>query len=214
MKLKLLPWIPFAFLAISTGLYPVTYYILNIHSFGVLKDKPGTLVGNPWYVGSFYMHITFGGIALLIGWMQFSRKIRTKNIDFHRSIGKIYVLSVLLSSIGGLIIALFATGGLVSTLGFGLLAATWLFTDILAYRSIRRLDIPRHRAWMIRNYALAFAAVTLRIYLPIAMFALHADFLIAYRIIAWLCWIPNLVVAEIMIRRNAGVDIAGATQAI
>jgi hypothetical protein len=30
--------------------------------------------------------------------------------------------------------------------------------------------------------------------------AMGIDFLMAYRAIAWLCWIPNLLVAEWMIR--------------
>src|SRR5579859_2081006 len=214
MKLRNLPWIPFALLAILTGLYPAVYYIMDMHSHGVLPSKPASLVANPFYIGTFYVHITFGGIALLIGWMQFSRKIRTGNIRLHRSIGKVYILSVLFSSTAGFIIALFANGGLVSAVGFGLLALTWLFTDIWAYRSIRKLNIPLHREWMIRNYSLTFAAVTLRIYLPLSSFVFHMDFLNAYRGIAWLCWVPNLIVAEILIRRTAGVNTASAAGAI
>jgi hypothetical protein len=63
------------------------------------------------------------------------------------------------------------------------------------------LDIDRHRAWMLRNYSLTFAAVTLRIYLPLAAAVLHFDFIPAYRVISWLCWVPNLIVAEILARR-------------
>jgi hypothetical protein len=37
------------------------------------------------------------------------------------------------------------------------------------YLAIRRWDEPAHRAWMIRSYALALAAVTLRIYLPLEL---------------------------------------------
>jgi hypothetical protein len=53
---------------------------------------------------------------------------------------------------------------------------------------------------MIRSYALCFAAVTLRIWLPLFQFALGLEFIFAYRIIAWLCWVPNLVVAELIVR--------------
>jgi hypothetical protein len=48
---------------------------------------------------------------------------------------------------------------------------------------------------MTRNFALTFAAVMLRLYLPIAV-AAGADFELAYAIIAWLCWVPNLLVAD------------------
>ncbi len=39
----------------------------------------------------------------------------------------------------------------------------WLYTGAQAYLSIRRRDVVAHRRWMIRNYALTFAAVTLRL---------------------------------------------------
>jgi hypothetical protein len=44
---------------------------------------------------------------------------------------------------------------------------------------------------MVRNFALTFAAVTLRLYLPAWMIA-GVAFDVAYPLIAWLCWVPNL----------------------
>ena len=48
---------------------------------------------------------------------------------------------------------------------------------------------------MIRSLGLCFAAVTLRIYLG-AFFALGVPFEQFYTALAWLCWVPNLVVVE------------------
>jgi hypothetical protein len=56
---------------------------------------------------------------------------------------------------------------------------------------------------MIRSFALTLAAVTLRIYLPLAMIA-GLDFATAYPVIAWLSWMPNLVVAQLLVRRARG----------
>ena len=189
-----------AVLAVITGLYPVFYYVQSGNP-GLLHQKPAELLASYFYRGSFYTHITFGGMALLIGWMQFSKKIRARNPELHRGLGKAYMVAVALSAVGGYIIAMSATGGAVSMAGFGLLAIVWLYTDIRGYLAIRRLDIDRHRAWMLRNYSLAFAAVTLRIYLPLATAILHFDFIPAYRVISWLCWVPNLIVAEVLVRR-------------
>ena len=47
-----------------------------------------------------------------------------------------------------------------------------------------------------RNYALTLAAVTLRIELPLLQMAGGMTFDQAYATIAWMCWIPNLVLAE------------------
>jgi hypothetical protein len=72
-----------------------------------------------------------------------------------------------------------------------------------AYTSILKKDVRQHQNWMIRCYSLAFAAVTLRIYLPLSQAVLHADFLTSYRIISWLCWVPNLLAAEIIIKHRS-----------
>lgn len=97
--------------------------------------------------------------------------------------------------------AFHAFGGLPSRLGFGLLAAAWLATGLLAYRAIRARDVAGHRRWMIRNFSLTFAAVTLRLYLPAAVVS-GMKFEVAYPLIAWLCWVPNLLLAEFFFNRR------------
>jgi hypothetical protein len=205
MKLKNLPWIPFAFFAIAIGLYPLTYYIVDMHGKGLWASKSKELLENVVWHSAFYIHITFGGIALLTGWTQFSKRLRTRYLSTHRTIGKIYVCSVMLSSLAGFYIALFASGGIAATLGFGLLAASWFFTVLKAYTSILKKEFKQHENWMIRNYALAFAAVTLRIYLPFSQAVMHIDFITAYRIISWLCWVPNLIIAEIIVNKRVQI---------
>jgi hypothetical protein len=54
---------------------------------------------------------------------------------------------------------------------------------------------------MIRSFALTLAAVALRVYLPSAL-AAGIEFETAYPIIAWLCWVPNLLVVEFLIGRS------------
>jgi hypothetical protein len=201
MKAKNLPWIPFAILAIAVGLYPLIYYIVDMHDKGLLAGKPKDLFDNKLWYTAFYIHITFGGIAMLTGWTQFSKRLRNRYLNTHRTIGKIYVVSVMLSSLAGVFIAFFASGGIVSTLGFGFLAMAWFFTVTMAYTTILKREIKQHENWMIRNYCLTFAAVTLRIYLPVSQAFMHMDFLTAYRAISWLCWVPNLIVAQIIINK-------------
>ncbi len=80
-------------------------------------------------------------------------------------------------------------------LGFALLAVLWIFSGLCAYVAIRQGRFQDHRKWMIRNYSLTFAAVMLRLYLPVSMVA-GIEFTVAYPIIAWLCWIPNVIFVE------------------
>ncbi len=192
--------------AIFIGLYPLRYIGVP-HSESLLGSKGADLISTFWYVPAFYTHIFLGGLALIVGFSQFFPNLRKKRLGFHRVLGKIYIIAVMLSGSAGLVISYFATGGFIPALGFALLAILWLFTTINAYTSIRNMDISAHQKWMIRSYALCFAAVTLRIYLPLFTGPMGMSFIPAYSIIAWLCWVPNMAVAEWLIikplsRRN------------
>ena len=143
-----------------------------------------------------YVHVFASSVALLLGPFQFMEKLRAKRVALHRWMGRIYLgVGVLAGGLAGLHMSLYAFGGLVSQLGFGALATGWLYTGLRAYLAIRAKDIAAHRRWMVRNFALAFGAVTLRLWLPGSV-AAGVPFELAYPAIAWLCWVPNLLVAE------------------
>jgi len=111
--IKKASWWIFGFLSVIVGMYPLTYFIID-RRFGLLSTKSaGLLLDGLWNVG-FYGHIIFGGIALSIGWVQFSPKVRGRNLNFHRKIGVLYVVSVLISSVCGIFIGFFATGGYIT----------------------------------------------------------------------------------------------------
>jgi uncharacterized membrane protein len=196
---KKIAFITFAILCVSVGLYPLMYFIVD-RTFALLSSKSDVLLSDVFWNIGFYTHILLGGFALLIGWMQFSKKLRTKNLKFHRTVGKTYVISVVLSGLASLYIAHFATGGIIAILGFLGLGIIWLFTTVSGYVAIRKGNVIKHQKYMIYSYAACFGAVTLRIWLPTLM-AIFQDFIIAYRIVAWLAWVPNIIVAYFMVKR-------------
>jgi hypothetical protein len=114
--------------------------------------------------------------------------------------GRLYLLEVGLGSIVGFVMACVSSEGMPTHLGFGILAVLWFTTGLEAYRSVRRGDIQAHREWMIRNFALTLAAVTLRIELPVMLALLHWPFRVSYITVSWLCWVPNILIAEWMVR--------------
>ncbi len=185
--------------AIAIGFYPAIYFLAD-RNFGLLSSKSNELLSNVFWNIGFYTHIIFGGIALLIGWVQFGSKFRNQNLKLHKVIGIVYMMSVLCSSIAGIGIGFFATGGIVASSGFISLGLIWFFTTLMAYLKIKRKQIKLHQKFMIYSYAACFAAVTLRIWLPLLIMA-FGNFITAYTIVAWLCWIPNLIVAHLIIRR-------------
>lgn len=187
----------FAVLAILIGLYPLTYILTDFHS-GYMEGKNREIIIYAVWKISFYIHILFGGIALLIGWSQFSEKFRLKNMQMHRVIGKIYVVSALLSALSGIYIGYFAMGGIIAATGFVSLGFIWFYTTLKAYLDIRTKNIFEHEKMMIYSYAACFTAVTLRLWLPFLKIVFN-DFETAYQVVAWWAWVPNLVVAYYII---------------
>ena len=156
-----------------------------------------------------YAHIGFAAIALLTGPAQFATALRARFTRLHRGLGRIYLGSVLLAGAAGFVLSFVNEAGFVGFFGFGALAVLWVFTAVKAYRSVRARDFQSHQAWMIRNFALTYAAVMLRIWtgvLVAAHLTLGLDgamaFANAYAAVPFLAWLPNIVVAEIMIARR------------
>ena len=200
MKNKIAYWI-IAIFSILIGLYPLIYVLVNMDGQGLLGSKNPEVLSNKVWQIAFYSHIYFGGISLLTGWSQFSKKLRAKRLKLHRFLGKNYVVAVLISAIAGFYAAIYANGGIIAILGFGFLAIGWFYTTLNAYTTIKRKEIQKHRKWMIRSYSLTLAAVTLRLWMPILPNLLGISFDDSYIIISWLCWVPNIIIAEIYIRK-------------
>lgn len=164
--------------------------------------------------GVLYLHITGAVLALTMLPLQFAAFIRHRWPKVHRISGRLYVLGVVSGGIGGLLLSTTAYAGPVARLGFAGLAIAWLVTTTVALRAILAKDIPRHRRWMILSGSLTFAAVTLRLYLGVYFGltesgVLNASFAQAYAAIAWLAWVPNLVIASWLTRgaHKAGTEI-------
>lgn len=146
----------------------------------------------------FLVHVAGGVTALALGAVQLITW-RGPRRWWHRTAGRVYVAACLAGAGAGLGLAATSPSGPVAGLGFGLLAVAWFSTTALAWRKAVIGDFVRHRRWMIRSLALTFAAVTLRIMIPLSMMN-GIDFAIAYPAIAFLCWIPNLIAAELWLR--------------
>lgn len=146
-------------------------------------------------------HISAAPIALIIGVIQFFPKKRAKRPTLHRWLGRVYGFSIFVGGVSGLMLAINALGGPIAGWGFGLLAIIWMFVTAQAIRMALLRNFVEHRKWMIRSFALTFAAVTLRLYLVGFMLA-DISYIPASVYVAWMCWVPNIVFAEWWIRRT------------
>lgn len=145
------------------------------------------------------MHVSAAPVALAVGAFQFMPRIRRNHRALHRWLGRLYAVAILVGGIGAMGISLNAIGGLWAQVGFSALGIAWMGSTAIAIWMAMNKRLAEHRIWMLRSFALTFSAVTLRLQLV----GFEISGLPYEQSSVWLaftCWVPNLVVAEILIR--------------
>jgi hypothetical protein len=186
-------YVPLILLILLIACYPLKFFLAD-GKVGILNMKGDGLLNDWVWKTFFYMHITFGGVALLVGWTQFTKYLRERYRIIHRAIGKVYVLAVYASVAGVAYIGFYAEGGTVAFLGFMTGGFLWMYTTIHAYLNIKKGHVLKHQQFMIYSYAICLGAVTLRIWLPLLV-AFTNNFVFSYQLVSWISWSPNLIVA-------------------
>ena len=181
--------------------YAIAYVVVGPPMYP--SNLAESFLARPWGI---YPHALFGSLALALGALQFNRWLLLRHRPIHRTLGKVYVVSSIVVGLAGLYMSIYSFGGLITHLGFGALAILLLWTTLRAYLAARKRDIATHRRWMLRSYALVFAAVMLRIELPLLIMA-FGDFTPAYQAVAWVSWVPNALWAEWYIWRSGNVAL-------
>lgn len=167
-----------------------------------LLTKQSILYNKIW-LASFYLHIGASPFILLAGIIQFNDYLLHRFKKLHRLVGKLYVLLILcISAPSGLVMAFYANGGWPAKISFIILSLLWWFFTWKSFSEIKNKNIPAHRAYMIRSYALTLSAITLRIYTFLFPQFFHINGILFYILVSWLSWVPNLLIAERMIRRR------------
>lgn len=150
------------------------------------------------------IHVGAAATALLIGGVQFSGVLRARKPRIHRVTGRVYLVSCLVSAASGLVLASGSRAGPLAFAGFGTLAFLWFLANAVGWRCALSRQWEAHRQWMVRSWALTLSAVTLRLYLA-GVLVSGLPFLPSYRAISFLCWVPNLLVAEWLLRRDGTI---------
>ena len=166
---------------------------------GFLQLKQAYIHIDVWRI-AFFTHVFTSMLVLFAGFSQFSKALLKRNPLLHRRLGYVYVINILfVTGPTGLIMSFYANGGIYSIIGFILLSVLWIGTTGMALYKATKKDFVSHKAFMIRSYALTLSALSLRAWK--VLFAEFSDIgpMDRYRIIAWLGWALNLIIAEIII---------------
>jgi hypothetical protein len=78
----------------------------------------------------------------------------------------------------------------------------WWFSTFKAYQLARQKKFKEHKQWMWRSFAFTLSAITLRMWKVIIVYLFHPNPMDVYQIIAWLGWIPNILLIEYLITKN------------
>lgn len=202
--LKPSSWVLMSILVLGTAAYALKYFqpgMPNAFQPDVYKI----------YALELRVHIAGGVIAALAGLTQFWGNFRNNHKKIHRWFGFTYITAVAISAPAAFILATVSQGGLVTHVGFGILAILWPFTTFKALYHVTRGEIELHKQWMIRSYALTFAFVILRAWLG-TFIASGVPIDEAYQTVSWLCWVPNLLIVEYFIVRKLAKPLSRVTQ--
>lgn len=200
-------WVIVVLLALLVGYIPVSYLMYGVAE-GYLELKSQAAIGSKVWWFFLYTHMIWGGLAIVIGWIQFNRYLQNRHTGLHRTLGKIYFVAALVCAVAGFYLSLFATGGWIPALGFLMVSVLYFYTTLQGYTAIRNKRLAEHRNFMTYSYALCLSAVNLRLAIPIS-YLFTDDYIFSYSIIAWAAWIPNLVIAYWINRgRSRQPDVA------
>lgn len=176
-------------------------YIPYDTDVGFLRIKQDYIDIDHWRI-AFFVHVYASMWALLAGFTQFSSAIQSYYPRVHRTLGYVYVTNVLLiTGPASLVMSLYANGGPTSKIAFALLAIGWITFTAIALVKAKNGDFAAHRNFMIRSYALTLSALTLRAWKWSITNTVELPPMDVYRAVAWLGWVPNLLIAELLIRR-------------
>jgi uncharacterized membrane protein len=187
---------------------PLPYALTPLHD---LAANGGEIAANyasrpDWVRAAFAAHVVCGALALLLSPVQLWARVRARIPRLHRVVGRVVLVSIVIGGVAGFLLSWFSLAGPIGTSGFGMLAVLWVTFAVLGLRAILRRDVQVHRRWMLRAFALTYAAVTLRLWL-IVLIPLLGDFGSAYLLVPFLSWVPNLVVVELLLRRRPAPEV-------
>jgi hypothetical protein len=149
------------------------------------------------------LHIVGATIFVILGAFQLSAGLRRNRPAWHRTAGRLLLGIGLVAALSGLWLSVSSAlaGGSELLFVLRLLAGTGMAVSIvLGFAAIRRRDVARHRAWMIRAVAIGLGAGTQVFTLGFGE-AILGETELSVALLNGAGWAINLAVAELVVRR-------------
>lgn len=180
----------------------ISQYTSFDKNIGFLAFKQ-QIIGNPYWMAFFYIHIFSITLCLLAGLTQFSNWFLVENRDLHKIIGKIYVYNILIINVPAcFVLGLFSNGGLIGITGFLIQDVLWAYFTIVAVLSIKKGNVIRHRNYMVLSYAVTTTAITFRIVKHLLYNETKHDYELFYGLNVWAALLINLTIAYMILKKD------------
>jgi uncharacterized membrane protein len=194
--------VPLALVALSV--IPVVAGALRLVQ---LAGGPQVLPADPRFAGlpmPLVIHILGATTYAVLGSLQFAPRFRRRHWAWHRRAGRVLAVAGLCVAGSALWMTLGysqkpGTGDLLFVLRLSF-ASAMAGCLVLGFTAARRRDIPAHRAWMVRAYAIALAAGTQAFTEGIGA-ALFGTGELRGDLAKGAGWVVNVAIAEWAIRR-------------
>ena len=182
----------FSFLLLLITLQYIPYHT-DVAFLRIKQD----VVMHDYYKVAFFTHVYTSIFLMVLGAIQFLVPINAKTRMIHKGSGRVYATIILfLSGPSGLVMSYHANGGWVAKSAFILLSFLWMYFTIKSVLYARQHLLEQHKIFAIRSFALTLSAISLRLFKFLIVFLFDLQSMDAYRIVAWLGWGFNLVIAE------------------
>lgn len=144
-----------------------------------------------------FLHGIPGAIALFLGIFQFSSRLRTRFLQVHRVMGRVYVGCVAIAAPVAVVVSMklpvptLLDASVIQALG-------WILTTGTALYCVRTGRISQHREWMIRSYPFAAVFVVVRVIVAIPAVARTGPIGLEEAVwtsIAVACFLPSFLIA-------------------
>ncbi len=153
------------------------------------------------------VHIVGASMYAILGAFQFANGFRRRWPVWHRVTGRLVLICGLLVGLSGLWMVLFyvhpvGDGDFLSAQRL-LFGSGMIVSIVLGFTTIRRGDVTRHRAWMMRGYAIGLGAGTQALTLMAGEMISGPPSELSRALLMGAGWVINLAVAEWVIRKRS-----------
>jgi hypothetical protein len=201
-KLNFRSWKTADFLSILfwLSIFALTHYFMRgaDHFLQLTPEALGKYFTFRWIL---IAHITAGGGALVLGPLQFWKRLQQYSWKAHRIIGILYLLAILTSSLCALILANTTAYEVNGAYAFSLQVwvSVWIISSFIAYRSALKKKFKLHKEWMTRSYIVTVAFIVSGLLVKLPVIQRLGNFADISPSLFWFGWSVPLFVYEVIL---------------